>query len=126
MTEEKLIQLVEKIESQTRAGNLNWEGTATDNEFQATLGNFVLRVARHVSSDGSADFIINFVDKGGSDLESLSDIQLAKIARKAGGYGVNAYDLMESIFKNAKRTALGVEKALDDILSELDDLPPPE
>ena len=60
------------------------------------------------------------------ELDSITDSELTQLFRKSTRIvmGKSGFDIMASIFKNAKRQALGVDKALDDILSELDDEPP--
>ena len=125
MTEEKLVQLADKIEERSAAGTMRWEQTASNNEFQTTLSSFVIRIVCSPGENG-IDYAIRLTDSNGEELESITDVELSKLTRKISR-GVNSkggFEVMESIFKNAKRQALGVDKALDDILSELDDEPP--
>jgi hypothetical protein len=116
--------MAEKIEQRSEGGTLNWEKTASDYEFQATLSSFVIRIRCNVTNEG-ADYVLSLTDNQGVNLESISDVELTKMIKRTGVYSKSAFDLMENIFKNAKRHALGVEKALDDILTELNDVPPP-
>jgi hypothetical protein len=125
MTEEKLVQLADKIEERSAAGTLHWEQTAESNEFQTTLASFVVRIACYRGNDG-IDYAIRLIGSDGIELDSVTDVELTKLARKSprDAFPKSGFEVMESIFKNAKRQALGVDKALDDILSELDDEPP--
>ena len=128
MTENKLIQLVKSIEKRTKEGALIWESTAANNEFQSTLASVVIRIRRDATGDAGFDFVISLFDSNGAELESLSDRDLKKmLAKSAYAYepGLSdAYELMESVFKNAKRKALGVDAALDQMLSDLHDEDP--
>ena len=123
MTEEKLIEFVTKLEAKTLSGNVKWEETAATDVFQATLSSFVIRICRSEARDGSTDLEIDLVSKDGTIIESLSDGQFLRMVRKYQSAGalleVNAHGVMESIFTSARRMALGVDKALDDVLSEL-------
>jgi len=120
MAEEKLVELVQKVERKTAVGGLQWEETAGHEEFQTTLATFVIRIRQEMNSQGF-DYIISVVDSSGTTLESVSDGELSRIARSSETlYSVNPYELMEKIFKNAKRQVLGVDRAIDSILSELD------
>ena len=126
MTEEKVIALVHMVDARTGAGHLKWEKTATDFEFQTTLSSFVIRIGRFSTREEPDCFVVSLVDKSGTELESISDRALMQMVSKTGMIlQEGTYTLMERIFTNAKRQALGVDKAIDDILTELGGSPPP-
>jgi hypothetical protein len=121
MTEDKLIDLIQKVETKTATGGLKWDKTANDNEFQATLATFIIRIQQFEGRE-STDYTLNIIDKDGVSLESVTDGDLYRMIQRSDAFRhseLNGIDLMRSIFKNAKRHALGVDKAIDDILSEL-------
>jgi hypothetical protein len=66
------------------------------------------------------DLIIRIIDNNGNVLESTTNTDLFKITRDGTIEERHPYEVMESIFKKAKRQALGVDKAIDSILSELE------
>lgn len=121
MNEQKILELVHKIRVKSESGGLKWEKTASENVFQATLGNFVIRISRYSSSETpDPDYFISIIDKDGITLESIGDTEISRMQGTMAWFGgMPPFQVMESIFKHAKRQSLGVDKAIDDILSEL-------
>ncbi len=110
---------MQKIFLKTKAGNLNWEKTANDEEFQTILSHWVIRVQRQFH-DGVEDYWIAILDKDGTTLESISDSELRhKFVDVESDLANDVFPLMEELFRTAKRRALGVDGALDSILEEL-------
>lgn len=127
MTDQKFIELAQIIADRTSLGAMSWEETSSEDMFQATLSKYVIRIksspSREVQDD--VDYEINILNSDGARIESFTDSELTQILKKSGATSeTNGYLLMKELFKNAKRSALGVDKALDDILKELKDSPP--
>ena len=122
MTENKLVTLVSKIETNTISDSLTWEATADQYEFQTTLANFVVRIGEQFDPDDPdhPDYIIKIIDRDGNTLESATNADLVKMEHEATFGRRHPYEVMQSIFKKAKRQALGVDKVIDSILSELE------
>jgi hypothetical protein len=124
MNDIKLIELAQKISERSGVSpNLYWEKTPSEDEFQATLSKFVIQISRLAGRQSvEPDYYLNILDKDGTVLESLSDAKLTEMLRVAGliREGYTGYTILESIFTKAKRGALGLEKAIDSIISELD------
>jgi hypothetical protein len=121
MTENKIVTLVSKLETNTISNALIWEATAETQEFQTTLANFVVRICEQFDPEDPVhpDYIIKIIDSEGNVMESTTNVDLAKMEHKTFGQR-HPYEVMQSIFKMAKRQALGVDKAIDSILSELE------
>ena len=126
MTDEKFIELARLIDDRTTSGAMKWEETGVDSLFQATLSKFVIRIKASQSNFADEiDYEISIMGRNGTMLESFSDMELSRILKNhPNAVEKNGYILMDHIFKNAKRTALGIDKAIDDVLKELNDLPP--
>ena len=128
MTDDKIIELVNLVHSRTSVGTLKWEETVSPNMLQTTLSKYVIRIkvtANQAQDPDEVDYEISLVNSDGITLDSITDIELSKLLKNIPGQaGTNGYILMADIFKNAKRKALGVDKAYDDVLKELTDLPP--
>lgn len=127
MTDEKLIELARLVLEQTNFNNLTWEETAAKDTFQATLSKYVIRVNSRSSiyEQAGTDYILTLVNQDGTIVESFDDVELTKLIKHYPlPTDLTGYAIMEEIFKNAKRHALGVDKALDDVLKELKRLPP--
>jgi hypothetical protein len=121
MTENKIVTLVGKIETNTNSDLLIWEATADAHEFQTTLANFVVRIGEQFDPEDPErpDYVIKIIDRDGNTLESATNVDLVKMEHEATFGERHPYEVMQSIFKKAKRQALGVDKAIDKILSEL-------
>ena len=122
MTENKLVTLVSKIERKTISDSLTWEATADQHEFQTTLANFVVRIGEQFDPDdvNNPDYVIKIIDRDGNTLESATNADLVNIDHGGTLGDRHPYEVMKSIFTKARRQALGVDKAIDNILSELE------
>ena len=128
MTEEKLITLAEKLEAKTVAGTMFWEQTALDDQYQTNLSTVVIQIASLNTEDGGVDYKLILIDHAGNVVEVMYDEDLTNMYKRVGKASKNGFYLLQSIYKNAKRSALGVDKTLDKVLTELDDVgdaPPP-
>jgi hypothetical protein len=120
MTDTKLLELLKKIEDKTAKGELKWEATALEDQFQTVLSNFILRVRREQDREGADVESFSLVNKDGLVLETIYPYLLRKAAQDASENMMLPDNLLRSTFRNAKRQALGVEKAVDAILSDLE------
>lgn len=118
MMDDKFISLVNKIDKKTAAGDLSWEKTVSDQEFQANLASFVIRIRLEMQGP-EPDYILTLVDKSGVELETISDVYLSGLLKNTFS-AETGFTLMERIFKSAKRKALGLDKIIDKLISELD------
>jgi hypothetical protein len=127
MNDEKLIELAKLVLQQSIHSNLSWEETADKNTYQATLSKFVIRIGSRSSKydQGEMDYLFSLVNSDGVAIESFDDVQLSNWIKKSPiPSDVNGYVILQEIYKNAKRKALGVDEALNDVLKELQGLPP--
>jgi len=90
------------------------EQTGRSDVFQTALPSYVLRLAT-AQGRGGEDYIVSIVDAFGTVLESASDVDVKKAFP-----AVQAYALMKELYEMARRSALGVDAALDSLLAELE------
>src|SRR6266571_4859660 len=112
MTENKIVELLKGIEQ--KGTSLGWESTSVNDRYQATLSNYIISVQRTYQGP-EPDFSISILDKDGNELETLSDAEINVMIKSLQIPNLNAFNLMHNIFTDAKRKALGVDKAIDDI-----------
>jgi len=112
MSNTKIVRLIQGIVKQTEAGKINWEVTESEEVFQASFPNYSIRLS-YTASDMGTDYWLTIMNDEGSVIESVSDVQ---IKSELDG----SYRIMESLYSNARRVALGVDKALDDLLNIFD------
>lgn len=106
----KIGRLVEALAKQTNEGKIRWQQTAFDGIYQVSFTN----ISAQISREGN-DIWISLRNSEGLEIEKFSDVE-------AGQAGLqNSYDLMGRLYETARREALGVDKAIDDLLLQLGD-----
>jgi hypothetical protein len=118
MTEKKLFEMLEKLERKTSANELKWEATANETSFQTQLSYYIIKIKQLI--DQEKIHLLEIIDKDGTTLESIDSDELHRRLDLEGDLEAESVrQLMETLFIKARRNALGVEKALDNILNEL-------
>jgi hypothetical protein len=125
MTENKLFELAEKLNEQTRTGKITWETTASSNSFQTAFPQYTVRIARYSSDDEdrAPDYALIINDESGKTLESVTDVSL-QAAVKPALPGGKAFLVMQELYNNARRGALGVDAAIESLLKSLGESDP--
>jgi ketosteroid isomerase-like protein len=115
----KIERLIRQLLAKSNEGKVKWERTVDTGEFQAAFPGYSVRVHSRPSQYSDAlDYFLELRDDEGELMEVISDSDLSAEMRNATP---NAYAIMKDLFEVARRTAMGVESALDTILSELED-----
>jgi hypothetical protein len=117
---DKLHVLVRKLTQYTQSGKLQWETTPTDGIYQASFPNYSVRLFHRPSADqeGALDYWLEVLDEQGAVVDEFSDTAL----QQTGFTG--AYKFMENLFQSARRSAMGADRAIDSILSALEEKAP--
>ena len=114
MSYKKIGTIIQSLHEKTISGAITWEETEVDGTYQVSFPNYSVRIFS-IKSSTDNDYFIQIINEFGKVLDEVSDIDLKDIID-------NPYKLMKEIHNSARRQALGVEDALDAILSNLDDL----
>ncbi len=102
---DKLIQIAEIVYNQTQAGELKWEKTPDLNTFQTSFPSYSILI-----QDSRDTILFKIYNEEGQIIEQLSEGQ----ASNAG------FSNLRDLYVTARRAAMGVEEALDEILKALD------
>jgi hypothetical protein len=123
MTHEKFIILLKKLEEKSADGSLDWEVTASRNAFQTSVSDYVLRISEQEPSDhdpeSAPDYYLSLYNQQGYVIESVSDPEI-----RQSDPTFESFKVMKGIYKMARRSALGGDKALDSIIKGLDEIIP--
>jgi hypothetical protein len=118
---DKLHTFVWTLKDRTDEGRVNWEPTIEEGVYQAAFPNYVVKIStrpNHQNPD-EVDIWIAIINIVGTVIEEFADITLA-------GTGFREpYALMQDLYRLARRRAMGLDKALDDILASLGPAAPP-
>lgn len=123
MAYQKLAVLAHRLHQRTIEGRLEWEVTATSEVYQTSFANYSINISKLESrSEIKPDIEISVFDDEGVELESFLDEDLSdSMFEEFAEPDTNAYQIMSETYDVARRTALGSEKAINEILSNLDD-----
>lgn len=123
MSDPKLYTLTRRLHAKTQAGDITWTETGRDDVFRADFGQVAVTIEPRPDPDfpESPDYVISILNDYDRLVESFSNAELAGIARENEP---NAYTLMQEMFIRARRTAMGLDRTLDELLSALGDEEP--
>jgi hypothetical protein len=116
MAHDKIVEMVIRIKKHTESGELVWEQTPTDGLFQLSFPDYTLsiltRPPRIAGEELPDDIIIQIRDDEGRIVEEITDDNLEE--------GLdNPYIFLYKLYELARRSAMGVDQALDKILGSL-------
>jgi hypothetical protein len=111
---DKLIRLARLIYEKTKNGEIKWEATPEEGTFQASLSNYSILIKRSPKASmippnvllDPTYFTIQICNEQGQVMEELT-------------WG-DGFEEMRDLFELARRGAMGVEKALDDLIGTLE------
>ena len=123
MTYQKLAILACRLHQRTVEGKIDWELTTANGVYQASFVNYSIRISVQPSRATEEDDIrIVVLDDEGFEVESFLDVDFDSASfKEIAGPDSNPYKIMRNTYDSARRTALGSEKAINEILADLDD-----
>jgi hypothetical protein len=115
----KPIRLVQQLLARSNEGKVRWEKTVDSGEYQAAFPHYSVRTFSRFNSETDVeDYFLQIYNEEGELVEEISDgeftIMLGPNATPSG------FKIMKDLYEVARRTAMGVEAALDTILAELE------
>lgn len=113
MSDSKIVRIIQGVIRQTNAGKIDWEVTESEDTFQASFPNYSIRLS-YTESNMGKDYWLTIINNEGLVIESVSDVDVKSELE-------GSYKIMEGLYANARRVALGVDKALDELLNIFDD-----
>lgn len=107
MVDDRLVKLIIKLHERTTRGELHWQQTPEEHAFSASFAKYSTVVASI-----PRDFMLRLHGPDGRFLESIRGYDLM-------GYDQSAARNLEELYEMARREALGVDQAIDDLLAEV-------
>ena len=119
MADDKLVTLARKLHKQTRAGHVEWEKTNEEGVFEADFAGFAVQLSEAIAEEEPVYFIRIF-DREGVLLEEFSDEDATEILNRTTPTEPSVmFEVLAETYRGARRVAMGVDKAVDSILSAL-------
>jgi hypothetical protein len=119
MAYEKMQKVVQMLSAKTAEGQVAWEQTDEEGVFQVAFPNYAARVLRRVTgqfSDSDEYYVLRIYNQNGSLIEEVVDQDL----KDSFLTPPDAYKIMKALYDGARRKAMGIEQALDQILATLE------
>ena len=119
-----LTTLIERLLDLTTEGRIDWQETASENDFLANVSQYVVTISR--TDEGTGEFptthyySIRVADREGTLVDSASDADLDD--RPRPGTSRPPKETLKFLFDAARRKALNVDKALSELISSLDSI----
>ena len=119
MADPKIYKLILNLYDKTKNGEVKW-ARSIDKEFITSFRDYSVGVsqAKYTRYTGrnlrDSNVILKIYDAGGEEIESTASTDF-----DTDSGALNAYDMLDYIYENARRMALGVDTALDTLLMEL-------
>ena len=108
-------QVVTKLAQLTNNGQVPWKSTADPSAFAATFGGVSVLISSRRNPLRDSTYKLAVLDDQGNEIDSASystlDVTLGANQQNRG---------LESIFNVAKRSALGVDRRLEELMNAMD------
>lgn len=116
----KYAKLVENLFTQTQLQKMEWVEDEFTSEVGTPVGNYTVLLRYGNNAQGSDLIIGRIVDQSGNHIDSFDDEDFAGMEPSISDYS-SFWPLMKDLYSMAKRSAKGVDKALDEILKSFDE-----
>ena len=117
MVDTKLVLLVKRLNRATVDGLIHWEKTIVEFVYHAAFGRYVIELFSrdNIAEADALDYVLRIYDEDGKVIEEVTDVDLAASFESEEA----AYKVMRDTYFLARRSAEGVDEAIDSILKEL-------
>jgi hypothetical protein len=115
MTNDKAVSLLRALDDRTGQGQISWTESADEGAFLASFPNYSIIVRqREAQRRGEVQLTVEFdlLDKTGRVIDTIYPYRIE-------GEFYDADDTAQTIFLRARDIALGVDKAVDELLAVL-------
>jgi hypothetical protein len=107
MADNRIVTLLRALYIKTQEGKLKWQPGPEDT-YLAAFSGYGVSVRRSRTT-----YYLELLDSSGEVIDSSPDTRLTQIM------GAGASQMMQDLFEMARRSAHGVDKAIDKILGEI-------
>ncbi|TFF50377.1 hypothetical protein C5609_19300 [Pseudomonas putida] len=117
MSNHKISAILDKMIQKTTKGELDWQSTEKKDTYQVVFPRYSFRIFV-IDKGFEEDVVVQIINQDGNILDSFTDADIRDFYDQA-------YAKMLSLHAAARRKAMGVEDALDELLRSLneDDVP---
>lgn len=113
-------KLIQRLLRLTDEGRIDWKETASEDDFQATVAQYVVTIGRARNRDNwdAWDYQIRVADRKGTLIDEAAYSDFGDNTRTSEVSPPNS--ALTLLYEAARRSARNVDKALTDLLASLD------
>ncbi len=115
----KAARIIDRLYQKTSLGSIAWEETSDKNAFQANVGNYIVQVVKEYdgeSEDWYSKILLRNYD--GTLIDEILPGHLRDI-KPSERPDLHFWQIFDELHESARRYALGVDKAYDELLALL-------
>jgi hypothetical protein len=113
MSYERIALVLQALDKRTKAGEVPWNETETKGVFQTSFPSYSVRLFQASNPfEDASDFVLQIINESGDVVEETRDTDLTDYFEKP-------YIFMRDLYERARRRAMGVDDAIDEILRAL-------
>lgn len=126
MAEDRVPHLISLLLDKTRDDALDWVKTQADDAFRTSVGNRPVVVSKERDASdswnmlpglhGKAALLLRLYDEKGTHMETIGEGDLKGMFYQ----GCDVADMLRELFDRARRRALGIDRVIDDVISDLE------
>lgn len=114
----QFVLFINRLSEKTKIGSLKWR-SLTESMFVLDVGDNRISISQSFNEDSDPDYTdpdyyIHIYDRNGVFIDSFGDQEIQE-------YLPGAFKLMQGIYRDAMRTARGLDATIGDILKTWDD-----
>ena len=114
MADSRQTRLIEYLLTLSRKRELEWKEAVFPDAFETSFPSYSLLIGTEEGRNGT-DYYIFIVGANGEIVDRFTDVDISQSSE-----GFDAFSKMREIHDSARRIAKGADKALDEILGELE------
>ncbi|MCU1051146.1 hypothetical protein [Stenotrophomonas maltophilia] len=116
MISEKTYELASRIAEMTEKGLIQWKETELEDVFQVSFSSNSVRIWSRPSRSHptSFEYVMSIINWSGNVVDEVGDEDPEDLDEKQDLYGI-----LKGCHDSARRAALGVDEAIDEIMNEL-------
>ncbi|MBX8608556.1 hypothetical protein K5D65_15280 [Pseudomonas cichorii] len=111
MSDSKIISILDKLIEKTTRGDTDWIVTEIKGVYQVSFPRYSVRLA--FKSEGLDEkYVVTIINGEGLVIDSFNTDDIYR-------FYPDSYDKLSSLYSAARRKALGVDRALDELLEDM-------
>jgi len=119
MADKKLAMLIQRLHEKTNESKISWEKTAEEDAFQVSFSDYSVVISKNALPLAVTEIKLTIVNQNGEVVDEITSSSSPLFKTERGDDYL--FQDMTALHHHARRSAMGIEKAVDSLLSALAD-----